>query len=294
MPPSPKEMKLPKSGDEICVVTKTYRSIHPPKIGTMNESLRNIWLKVGFFPQGADGDANTKSEKVIPSSVNFSNLEVHLSYKRCNLHSSMFNDIQFELVVWKSLELILLEFVGIAFSKKKMFLQSMKEDFQRAHPNLTRKPTAENLKSPTPLSILPNSSWTFQPPPPQEQAKEPELTCCSRLWSSSSPAGTGCFPGKIYGLHLFKAQFVHKHWRTATTLLWSQRRSCLPVVNVFWFLWSFRSSGQWLEELKILKYLVHTYIIMYEYKYIYICIYVCVRPGDVHTHMAKPKKMNFA
>lgn len=178
--------------------------------------------------------------------------------------------------------------------QKKMFLQSMKEDFQRAHPNLTRKPTAENLKSPTPLSILPNSSWTFQPPPPQEQAKEPELTCCSRLWSSSSPAGTGCFPGKIYGLHLFKAQFVHKHWRTATTLLWSQRRSCLPVVNVFWFLWSFRSSGQWLEELKILKYLVHTYIIMYEYKYIYICIYVCVRPGDVHTHMAKPKKMNFA
>ena len=53
----------------------------------------------------------------------------------------MFNDIQFELVVWKSLELILLEFVGIAFSKK-MFLQSMKQDFQRAHPNLTRKPTA--------------------------------------------------------------------------------------------------------------------------------------------------------
>ena len=63
-------------------------------------------MKVGFFLQGADWDANAKSGKVIPSSENFSKFEVDLSYKRCNLHSSMFNYIQFELVVWKSLELI--------------------------------------------------------------------------------------------------------------------------------------------------------------------------------------------
>lgn len=170
MPPSPKEMKLPKSGDEICVVTKTYRSIHPPKIGTMNESLRNIWLKVGFFPQGADGDANAKSEKVIPSSVNFSNFEVHLSYKRCNLHSSMFNDIQFELVVWKSLELILLEFVGIAFSKK-----NVSSEYERRLPKSPSKPHTKtnSWKSEKPYPLIHPSKFfmNFPATPPTRTSK---------------------------------------------------------------------------------------------------------------------------
>lgn len=50
-----------------------------------------------------------------------------------------------------------------------------------------------NLKSPTPVgrsknkSILPNSSWTFQPPPHKNKQKNLNLHCFSRLWSFSSP-----------------------------------------------------------------------------------------------------------
>ena len=254
MPPSPKEMKLPKSGDEICVVTKTYRFIHPPKIGTMNESLKNIWLKVGFFSSGGGWGCKCKiweSHSKLCEFLQFRSwslvfptrgaIFIHICLMTSN--SNWWFGNHWSSFFWNLWELP---------SEKK----NVSSEYETRIPKSPSKHENQQLESekPYPLgrsknkSILPNSSWTFQPPPPTRTSnKNLNLPCCSRLWSSSSPPGTRCFPGKICGVASLQgtirpqtlADCNHPAMKPASFL--SSCREC------FLFLWSFRSSGQRLE-----------------------------------------------
>lgn len=140
----------------------------------------------------------------------------------------------------------------LPFQKKCFFRvwnKTSKEPIQTSHEN-------QQLESekPYPLgrsknkSILPNSSCTFQPPPPQEQAKTPELTLLFTtliiLLTTKKPVvflekSVGCISTR------------HNSPTNIGGLQPPSYEASVVLVFLSWmslcFLWSFKSSGQWLE-----------------------------------------------
>lgn len=218
---------------------KTYRSIHPPKIATIKEymmgmqmqnlrkSFQTLWVspisKLIFPTRGA--------------------IFIHLCLMTSN--SNWWFGNHWSSFFWNLWEL--------PFQKKCFFRvwnKTSKEPIQTSHEN-------QQLESekPYPLgrsknkSILPNSSCTFQPPLPQEQTKTPELTLLFTTlfillttrdplfsWKNRWVATT--LQGTIRPQTL--ADCNHPAMKPASFL--SSCRECF-----FCFLWSFKSSGQWLE-----------------------------------------------